>query len=130
MSILGIFSQIKEPAKKTGSYPHKWGIKTATRLIVSAPGTIRTRNPLIRSQMLCPLSYGGVCLKLYSTEGDSGLIYPGLRLESRPGEPEVVDGDDWIQFLACQLIADGLPEYIPLAASLLVDDFSIDHCEL
>jgi hypothetical protein len=38
-------------------------------IMKGAPGTIRTRNLLIRSQALYPLSYGGDCV--------SGRYWPG-----------------------------------------------------
>ena len=37
-----------------------WGISRYTPPHISTPGAIRTHNLLIRSQALCPLSYGGV----------------------------------------------------------------------
>jgi hypothetical protein len=37
-----------------------WGESGEITTRTSAPGTTRTRNPLIRSQMLYPLSYGGI----------------------------------------------------------------------
>ena len=46
------------------------------------PGTIRTRDPLVRSQMLYPLSYGGVVNPLgnaYSTCRLADMLSLGLR---------------------------------------------------
>ena len=51
----------KEPPMLRGSfYRYMWRYMAIPPLNPGAPGGTRTHNLLIRSQALCPLSYGGV----------------------------------------------------------------------
>ena len=50
----------KQKAAKTAVENRQiWGYETQQPPHIGAPGRIRTHNPLIRSQMLYPLSYWG-----------------------------------------------------------------------
>ena len=54
---------------------YMWGSIECYPPYIGAPGGIRTHNRLIRSQMLCPLSYEGVFV-LYTEL--SGILIFGL----------------------------------------------------
>src|SRR4030066_1271934 len=56
------------------NYGYKWGNIDEYPPYLGAPGGIRTHNRLIRSQMLCPLSYGGVFVLYTEFSGNFEII--------------------------------------------------------